>query len=305
MSRYVVISPVRNEEEYIRLTLDSVVAQTLRPAQWIIVNDGSTDRTADIVREYMAAHPWICLVELSDRGYYFPGTGVVQVFNQGFAAIAVPDWEFVVKLDVDLSFDPDYFERLIERFHSNPKLGMASGLPLLPLQGGWVPEGVLDDHPVGPSKVYRRACFEQSGGLKPVPGWDLADLLAAQMNGWHTACFKDILLKHYRISGVRRGSTWSRAKLQGSFEYRHGYALHYTILKALHHVRDRESAIGAAARISGYLQAWLTRQPHLFDADMRAFLRAKHAQVLRQRLSGKAAQANPSAATPAAPNAPS
>lgn len=288
MNRYVVISPVRNEEEYIRLTLDSVVEQTLRPVQWVIVNDGSTDRTAEIVREYMARHDWIRLVELTDRGFYFPGTGVVEVFNQGLRAITEPDWEFIVKLDVDLSFEPDYFEQLLERFRNDPKLGMASGLPLLPLQGGWVPEDVLDDHPVGPSKVYRRACFEQSGGLRPVPGWDLADLLAAQMNGWRTVCFKDILLKHYRISGVRRGSTWSRAKLQGSFEYRHGYALHYTVLKALHHVRDRDSAVAAAAKIAGYLHAWGTRQPHLFEADMRAFLRAKHAKVLRQRLSGKA-----------------
>lgn len=284
MTRYVVISPVRNEEDYIRLTLDSMVGQSIRPAEWIIVNDGSTDRTSEIVHSYMAEHPWIRLVELTDRGYYFPGTGVVQVFNQGFQAISVPDWEFVVKLDVDLSFEPDYFERLFARFRADPSLGIASGLPLLPLNEGWVPEDVLDDHPVGPSKIYRRTCWQQSGGLRPVPGWDLADLLAAQMNGWRTVCFKDVLLKHYRISGVRRGSTWARATLQGSFEYRHGYALHYTVLKALHHIRDVESAVTAAAKVTGYLKAWITRQPYLFEADMRAFLRGKQAKVLRERL---------------------
>lgn len=285
MTSYIIISPVRNEEDYIRLTLDSVVAQTVRPAEWIIVNDGSTDRTADIVRTYTEKYPWIRLTELTDRGYYFPGTGVVQVFNHGFQNISIQDWEYVVKLDVDLSFDPDYFERLLARFRNEPTLGIASGLPLLPSNGNdWVPEEVLEDHPVGPSKMYRRTCWEQSGGLRPVPGWDLADLLAAQMNGWRTACFKDILLKHYRISGVRRGSAWARATLQGSFEFRHGYALHYTILKAMHHVRDGESAVAAIGKIAGYLKAFVKREPYLFEADMRAFLREKHAKILRDRL---------------------
>lgn len=284
MKKYVIVSPVRNEEDYIRLTLDSVVGQTRRPAQWIIVNDGSTDATASIVEEYARDHPWIKLLTLSDRGYYFPGTGVVNVFNQGFAAIAVSDWGWVVKLDADLSFAPDYFEKLLERFDRNPRLGIASGITHLPLNGGWVKEDVLPDHPVGPSKVYRRECWQMMGGLKPVPGWDLADLLSAQMNGWETAAFDDLVIRHYRLTGTRRSGVWARNFLQGRFEYRHGYAFHYSLLKAARKLFSKPIIVGSTARLAGYLYARIRHDDFLFEEDMRAFLRKKHRDVLRKRL---------------------
>jgi biofilm PGA synthesis N-glycosyltransferase PgaC len=284
MKKYVIVTPVRNEEEYIRLTLDSVVSQVRLPAEWIIVNDGSTDATASIVQDYGARYPWIKLITLSDRGFYFPGTGVVNVFNQGYAKISVPDWEWIVKLDADLSFAPDYFEKLLPRFDGNPRLGMASGITYLPKNGDWVKEDVLPDHPVGPSKVYRRQCWESMGGLRPVPGWDLADLLAAQMNGWETACFEDLVIKHYRLTGTRREGAWSRNFLQGRFEFRHGYAFHYSLLKALYHVPSKPAVIGSLAKVSGYLYASARGDPFLFEPDMRAFLRKKQKAVLRSRL---------------------
>jgi glycosyltransferase involved in cell wall biosynthesis len=144
---YVVISPVRNEENYVQLTLNSMVNQTCRPEEWILVDDGSTDSTAAIVRDYISRYPWIKLVSLADRGYYFPGTGVVNVFNQGFQSISTPAWKYVVKLDVDLSFGPDYFEQLLARMERDKTLGIASGWPELPHAGGWKREEVQPDHP--------------------------------------------------------------------------------------------------------------------------------------------------------------
>lgn len=284
MTKYVIVSPVRNEEDYIRLTLDSVTSQTLPPAEWIIVNDGSTDATGAIVEEYIGRFPWIRLITLSDRGFYFPGTGVVNVFNQGYAAISVPDWNWVVKLDADLSFSADYFEKLLSRFDANPRLGIASGITYLPRNGSWIREDVLPDHPVGPSKVYRRECWKMMGGLKPVPGWDLADLLSAQMNGWETACFEDLVIRHYRLTGTRRDGVWARNFLQGRFEYRHGYAFHYSLLKALRRLFSKPVLIGSTAKIAGYSYARIKKDPFLFEDDMRTFLRKKHKQVLRKRL---------------------
>jgi biofilm PGA synthesis N-glycosyltransferase PgaC len=286
MKKYVVISPVRNEEDYIQRTYESVVAQTVRPVQWIIVNDGSTDKTEAMVQAYAAEHAWIKLVTLTDRGFYFPGTGVVNVFNAGLAAVSVAEWDFVVKLDVDLSFEPGYFEELLNRFEKNPKLGMASGVTFLESQGTWVMEPVMEDHPVGPSKVYRRTCFEQIGGLKAVPGWDLADLLAAQMAGWQTMCFRDLMVKHYRPTGTRRDGLWARSVLQGRFEYRHGYAFWYTVLKAVFHLFGSASVVASAGKIYGYIYAVFARDDYIFEEDMRKFLRAKQFHSFFGRLKG-------------------
>lgn len=285
--RYVVISPVRNEEDYVRLTLDSMVVQTVRPAEWILVDDGSTDGTAAIVQEYMALHPWIKLVQLADRGFYFPGTGVVNVFNQGYAAITATDWSYVVKLDVDLSFTPDYFERVLGRMEEQPKLGIASGWPELPLPGGWTREEVQSDHPVGPSKVYKRGAWQDMGGLLPVPGWDLADILAAQMAGWTTTIFTDITLHHHRISGVRRSGLWSRKFLQGQFERGHGYLFVYTVAKALRAMVREHSLAEFFAKVAGFIYAGVRRPAYLFPEPMRIYLRGRQKEKLRNLVLGR------------------
>jgi poly-beta-1,6-N-acetyl-D-glucosamine synthase len=285
MPTYVIISPVRNEEEYVRLTLDSVVNQTVVPSEWIMVNDGSVDSTAEIIKEYIPKYPWIKLITLKDRGYYFPGTGVVNVFYKGYEQITTPDWEYVVKLDCDLKFDFSYFELLLKEFDKDSKLGIASGCTYLQSNGTWVIEPVLEDHPVGPSKVYKRECWDQIGGLKPIPGWDLADLLAAQMNGWKTFCFKHLKIEHYRLTGSRRKGIWAPKFLQGKFEYKHGYTFNYTFLKSIYHFFSKPVIIGSIAKICGYLYARTKKEDYLFDEDMRIFLRKKHKSVFRQKLS--------------------
>lgn len=281
---YAIISPVRNEEDYIRRTIESVIQQTQLPVEWVIVNDGSTDQTEAIVREYMTRFEWIKLVTLKDRGYYFPGTGVVNVFNAGMAALHTQDWGFVVKLDVDLSFEPNYFAELLNRFERQPQLGMASGVTYLREGDDWEMEPVQPDHPVGPSKVYRRECYDQIGGLKAIPGWDLADLLGAQMKGWTTVCFQDLMIKHYRPTGTRRDGLWSRSVLQGRFEFRHGYAAWYTVFKALYHLARSGQLVFALGKICGFCLAWFKSDPYLFDEDMRRFLRQKHAENFKTKL---------------------
>jgi len=287
MTKYVIISPVRNEELLVEKTLQSVIYQTLRPVEWIMVNDGSEDKTEEIIRTYQQDNPWIKIINLEDRGFYLPGKGVVETFYKGYDSISVPDWEYVVKLDCDLNFAPDYFKSIFDRFGKDPKLGIASGCTYLPINGELIKEPTQADHPVGPSKIYKRECWEQINGLKPIPGWDLADLLAAQMNGWKTACFFDLKLTHHRLTGSRRKGYWAPKHLQGRFEYRHGYSFFYTSIKSVYHLFTKLVLIGSIAKVTGYLSAFLNKEEYLFEKDMRIFLRKKHKQNLLGKFSSK------------------
>ncbi|NBC81808.1 MAG: glycosyltransferase [Bacteroidetes bacterium] len=283
MSKYVIISPVRNEEDYLEKTLNSVINQSVRPSQWILVNDGSTDNTESIIRKYEKDHDWITLINLEDRGYYFPGTGVVEVFNKGYAQINIPDWEYVVKMDCDLSYETDHFKKLFEYFNANPNLGIASGCTYLPIDGELVREPTQFDHPVGPCKVYKRKCWDQIGGLIPVPGWDLGDLLAAQMHGWETRCFFDLVLVHHRLTGSRRKGKFGPKFLQGRFEYRQGYALGYMLIKSVFHLFSKPAIIGSVGKISGYLYSAFKREKPFFEKDMRKFMRKRHRDFLLKK----------------------
>ncbi len=287
MVKYVVISPVRNEEDYLRKTIESLANQTIKPMEWIIVNDGSTDKTEEIIKEYMPKYGWIRLLTLSDRGYYYPGTGVVNVVKKGYETVQTKDWEYLVKLDCDLSFDKDYFEKLFNEFDKNPKLGIASGCVYLPINNQLIQEAAQTDHPVGASKVYKRQCWDAIDGLKPIPGWDLADLLSAQMNGWETANFFDLVIVHYRLTGSRRKGLFGPKFLQGRFEYRHGYAFLYTCFKSIFHLFSKPFIIGSIGKVTGYLYAAIIREPYLFEKDMRKFLRKKHRKFLKEKLSLK------------------
>lgn len=284
MIKYIVISPVRNEEEFIEKTINSVVNQTKKPKEWIIVNDGSTDKTAEIVNKYVAKFDWIKMVNQEDRGFYFPGTGVVNTFYKGYDNISYANWDFIVKLDCDLSFEEDYFEKLLYEFEINPKLGIASGLTFIPKNGQMVAEKVQDDHPVGPSKVYKRKCFEDIEGLKPIPGWDLADLLSAQMNGWDTKVFEKFRIEHYRITGSRRKGITGGKYLLGKFEYRFGYSVSYIFLKSIYRIFEKPPILGSISLLSGYLVAFITKEERLYDKDMRKYLRKRHRHYLKQKI---------------------
>src|SRR5256885_9605680 len=126
--KYVVIPPVRDEEASIRFTIESMLAQTIRPAEWIIVNDGSTDSTASIIDEYAAQHSWIRPVHRGNRGFRKAGGGVVEAFNDGYRALNTDTWQFIVKMDGDLTFEPDYFEKCLNNFHCDPRLGIGGGV---------------------------------------------------------------------------------------------------------------------------------------------------------------------------------
>jgi len=286
--KYLIISPVRNEEEYVEKTIKSVISQTILPEEWIFANDGSKDRTAEIIESYTKKYPWMKIIHLTDRGYYLPGEGVVNVFYKGFEALSFKEWDFLVKLDCDLSFEQDYFETLLKRFDQDPNLGIASGCIYNVIGGKLIKEKSQEDHPFGASKMYRRECFEEIGGIKRIPGWDLADLLAAQMKNWSTRCYFDVVVAHYKIGGIRRTGLTKGKFLQGRFQYRFGYTFFYTLLKSFYHLTSRPFIISGVGLITGYIYAVIKKDQRYYDKEMIAFLRKRQKNYLlsKFKLSG-------------------
>lgn len=284
MIRYIIISPVRNEEDHIIKTIQSVINQIILPIEWIIVNDGSTDSTQSLIEESIKGYSWIKLINLNDRGFYYPGTGVVNVINEGYENISISEWDYLVKLDCDISLESNYFENIFNEFKRNTKLGIASGAVYFVDDNKEVKEKSQSDHPWGASKIYRRHCFEDIQGWKPIPGWDLADLLSAQMNGWETRCFDNYKILHYRKTGTRRTDITSGRFLLGRFHYRYGYGLLYTFVKSIYRLAEKPIFLGGVSILFGYVYASIIREDRLFDKDMRNFLRKKQRNFLKQKL---------------------
>src|SRR5271170_5513575 len=195
--KYVIITPVRDEEAYIRHTIESVVAQTIQPAEWVIVDDGSTDGTGSTIDQYSKQFSWIQTVHRENRGFRQAGGGVVEAFYDGHHMLRCNDWDFIVKLDGDLSFESDYFQQCLEAFRKEQTLGIAGGNIYHNIGGKLVIEKNPRFHVRGATKIYRRACWEAIGGLWPAAGWDTIDEVKANRLGWKTCSFADLHLLHH------------------------------------------------------------------------------------------------------------
>jgi glycosyltransferase involved in cell wall biosynthesis len=243
-----------------------VASQTVRPAAWVIVNDGSTDRTRELALEFAKSEPWIRVLDRADRGARALGGGVVEAFNFGLASVA-DDWDYVVKLDADLEFAPDYFESLLRRFAENPKLGMASGKTFLLKDGVKSIEWCHDDHVRGPAKMYSRACFRAIGGLEAMRGWDMIDETRAQMLGFETRSFVEHELIHLRpIDGRQSHVLRSRFEM-GALYWKLGYHWAYHTVRSLRSAaQDYPLVLGGLMLFAGYAGAALRRQPRFEPA---------------------------------------
>jgi len=272
--KYIVITPARNEEENIAHTIESMVAQSARPAQWIIVNDGSTDSTKSIIDEAASIHPWIKPVHRIDRGFRQQGGGVVEAFNEGFQKTNIEDWDFLVKFDADLSFEPNYFERCIQKFEENPKLGIGGGMISHEVEGQLVCESPSDPsfHVRGATKIYSRKCWDTIGGLFQAPGWDTIDELKANMHGFNTYTFSDIPLKHHRYTGAVDG-TWKNYVKFGVSNYITGYQPVFMFLKCLKRCFQRPLLVGALGLGWGFCKGYLTSVSQVDDQEMIRYTR--------------------------------
>jgi glycosyltransferase involved in cell wall biosynthesis len=276
--QYVIISPVRNEEKYIGKTLQSVVSQTVAPAEWVIVDDGSTDKTVAIVKRYATQHRWIRLVMKSDRGFAQVGKGVMETFDVGFRSLSCGDWEYIAKLDCDLSLQERYFESIINALRGDDDLGIAGGPSYVLEKGKIYEEKMPDFHPAACSRVYKRKCFEEIGGLPVVLGWDTIDLLRAHMKGWKTRNVKEQIVTHHRRMSSRKGS-WEGKTRQGRNFYITGYHPLFLVARSVYRVKERPYFVETFGVIYGYLRALWQRERIVISPEEMAFLRRQ--QMMR------------------------
>jgi poly-beta-1,6-N-acetyl-D-glucosamine synthase len=283
---YVVITPVRNEEDYIEETLSSMINQTCLPAEWIIVNDGSTDSTGDIVRKYAQDHPWITLINKDNRGYRHRGKGVVVTFYVGYKKLCTDNYGYVVKLDADLSFPPTYFEFLIGHFCSNPCLGIAGGGLYERTDGvNWEMNSVREIVR-GATKMYRRECFEDIGGLAPIPGWDGMDEWKARAKGWEVESIFDVPIYHFRCMGKATGGLRSR-KEEGLGAFHMGYHPMYILLRGLRHTLTPPYIIGGMIMVLTFFLSYFEGKKRMAEPYVVKFVRRTQRAKMLALLKGR------------------
>jgi glycosyltransferase involved in cell wall biosynthesis len=279
---YVLISPCRNEADYMRRTLDSVVAQTIRPALWVIVDDGSTDATPEILAEFTAAHDWIRIVQKPDRGHRAVGPGVIEAFYAGYDTIDPAAFTYSCKLDLDLDLPERYFETLIERMEENPRIGTCSGKPYVRHAGRLISERRGDEMSVGMTKFYRQSCFEDIGGYVREVMWDAIDCHKARMKGWIAVSWDhpDLNFEHLRPMGSSQTSIWTGKRRHGFGQYFMGSDFPYYCATCLFRMTERPFLLGGLAMLQGYVTAWLRRDRRLDDPDLVAFIRSYQRRAL-------------------------
>ncbi|HVB57962.1 MAG TPA: glycosyltransferase family A protein [Candidatus Acidoferrales bacterium] len=270
--KFAIITPVRNEEAHLKETIQSVLSQTIRPCEWVIVDDGSTDKTGSIIDEYASQYPWIRAVHRANRGYRKAGGGVVDAFNDGYEALACGDWDFIVKLDGDLSFAPDYFEKCSEEFQNDPKLGVGGGVICHLENGIQQLEECPSFHVRGATKIYRRKCWEAIGGFWPAPGWDTMDEVKASMLGWTTRSFPRLPLLHHRYTGTAEG-VWNGFVKNGRANYICGYHPLFMLSKCILRLFRKPYVIGSAGLFYGFITGYLMRVPQVDDPETISYLR--------------------------------
>jgi biofilm PGA synthesis N-glycosyltransferase PgaC len=294
--RYCLITPCRDEAQYARQTIESIAKQTLPPALWVIVDDGSTDGTAEIVEEYASRLPYIRLIRRADRGHRRVGGGVVEAFNVGYASIAPGDFEYVCKLDLDLVLPPGYFEGLVRRMEAEPRLGSTSGKPWFvhPRTGALVAEVCGDEMSVGMTKFYRRSCFTEIGGFVQQVMWDGIDCHRSRMLGWMAESVNDESLRfiHLRPQGTSHKGIWTGRVRAGFGQYYMGTAPLYYIASAAYRAFEHPVLVGSVAMLWGYTRSALKRVPRYGDREFRRFLRDYQYACLRHGKAAATAQLN-------------
>jgi poly-beta-1,6-N-acetyl-D-glucosamine synthase len=275
--RYLLISPCRDEARYMRTTLDSVLKQTVLPAKWVIVDDGSTDETPMILAEYEREHDFITVVRREDRGRREVGAGVIDAFNAGYRTVQPHDYPYLCKLDLDLDLPERYFETLIERMEADPRLGTCSGKPYMrdPRTGQLVSEKCGDEMSVGMTKFYRTSCFEQIGGFVRGVMWDGIDCHRCRMLGWKAWSWDDpgIRFVHLRPMGSSQQSIWVGRMRHGRGQYFMGTSFPFMTVSALYRMTRPPLVVGGLAMWWGYMRCWIEDGERYDDPLFRRFLR--------------------------------
>ena len=266
-----IVIPAYNEAESIGTTLHSLLNQTYPPFQIIVVDDGSTDNTAQVVNYIASKYPIVQLVQRGEKGEHLPGAKVVQTFNYGLSYLK-EDIEVICKFDADLIFPNNYLEVMNQEYSKNLQLGMFGGFCYIEKNGLWVLENLTNkDHLRGAVKSYRKACFEAIGGFKMAMGWDTADELLARYHGWLVQTDETLHVKHLRPTGA--GYKSNARYLQGSVFYRMRYGVLLTLLAAIKLAVKKRSGKLFLDYCKGFYKAKQEKQPYLLSAEEGKWIR--------------------------------
>jgi len=287
---YVLVTPARNEQDFIELTIKSVVAQTVRPLKWVIVSDGSTDRTDEIVQKHAAQHDWIEFLRMPERTER-DFAGKVGCFNAGYARVKHLSYDIIANLDADITFDSRYFEFLLGKLAENTSLGVV-GTPFVedfdkPEKHSYAGKSANLSHVSGACQTFRRKCFEEIGGYVPIKGGgiDWMAVTTARMKGWQTRTFLEKVCYHHRKMGTAtRGPIMARFRHGQEDYYVGGHPL-WQIVKGISQMRERPLVVGGAMLIFGYFWALLKRMQRPASRELIEFYRAEQMQRLREILS--------------------
>lgn len=282
MITYVLITPARNEAKYIKNTIESVISQTLLPKRWIIVSDGSTDGTDDIVKQYMEKYKFISLIRMpehNDRQF----AAKVNCFNKGYQELKNEIYDIIGNLDADITFDSDYFEFLMKKFIEDPKLGVA-GTPFVEDGKHYDYRFTNIEHVSGACQLFRRECFEGIGGYIPIKdgGIDWVAVTTARMKGWKTRTFVEKFCYHHRKIGTGNTSILLSRFRQGRKDYFLGNHPLWEIFRTFYQMTKKPYIIGGLFLITGFLWGILNREKRPISNELIYFIRNEQIERLKQ-----------------------
>ena len=277
-----IIIPAYNEEQFIGKTLDSLLAQTLLPKKIVVVDDNSTDRTAEIVESYDSEI--IKLVKNQSENKSMPGAKIVRAFNKGIEHIDLEQFDIICKYDADLIFPENYLEVIESRFRESEKIGMVAGFCSIQKNDTWEVEGFTnEDHIRGALKAYRVKCFQQMGGLRTSIGWDTADEMITRYYGWDVVTVRELLVKHLKPTGSKYDSY--AMKKQGEAFYKLGYDLGILLITAFKMASNKKKLGVFSAILKGYLDSRSKNVNQIVTKAQADFIRKYRWQQMRKKLS--------------------
>jgi len=279
---YVLITPARNEANFIELTIRSVISQTIFPLKWVIVSDGSTDGTDDIVRKYSANYPWIKLLRMPERQErHFAAK--VHAFNAGYAVVKNLQYQVIGNLDADISFDDaDYFAFLMSKFAEHPELGVV-GTPYRQGNPTYDYRFVNIEDVSGACQLFRRECFEEIDGYLALKGGgvDHVAFLTARMKGWRTRTFAEKVCLHHRPAGTAQHGPWMAKYRTGALDYALGGHPVWELFRTVYQMTKKPYVIGGLMLGAGYLWSLVRHAERSISLELMAFRRTEQMQRLR------------------------
>lgn len=280
---YVLITTARNEEKLISKTIRSVVCQTILPRKWVIISDGSTDDTDEIVQGWAKEHKFIVFMRRSDNHGERSFGSKARSFKVGYEYLKPEAFSYIGNLDADVSFDPDYYERVLQHFNTNSRLGVAGGIIHELISGTFVRQRINLNSVAGAVQMFRRDCYEQVGGYVPLRfgGIDSAAEITARMHGWQVQTFPELQVMHHRRVASGGGRMVQTQWRHGLRHYSLGYHPLFEILRNIDRVRDRPYVVAAVLMTAGYLSGIMSGQKRELPNDVVRFLQTEQMDRLR------------------------